>query len=259
MTTRNIKSVQATADALVATAEEARARRKALATSKLSNETKRTSIAKKEALVKEGAHVVLMNLNDQRDSLDVADEKVEEELSQLDPNYFDKLDAVNAASAAETPPTIVAPPVPPEVIVTAPPVQTAPTVVLQEPQEALGLAKATDVTIETKSRSAADPRGWSSLQLLFAVILGLLGLLIGLRTVGWVVTGWNTNWWPLAITILQLFFGTVWVLSITGIGFFLGAFIGFKAPSWRESYRVRRENERVRVQTQTVPPAPPAA
>ena len=195
-----------------------------------------------------------MHLNDQRDSLDVADEKVEEELSQLDPNYFAREETTSVA----TPPENVTP-APPAVIVTVPPVQTAPTVVL-EPQQAIGLPAAVDITEVRTVHYITNPRLWTLLQWVLAIVLGLIGLLIGLKTVDWIVSGWNTNWWPWVITILQWFFGIIWVVAVTTVGITLGSILGFYSPEWRRNYVVRRdEHHRVETQQRTVPPVPPVA
>lgn len=261
MTTSNIKSARATADALVATAEEARARRKALAASKLGNQTKRMSIAEKEALVKEGTHVVLMHLNDQRDSLDVADDKVEEELSQLDPNYF----AREETTSVDTPPED-APPAQPAVIVTTPPVQTAPTVVLQEPQEVLGLDKAKTVT-KTKSektRSMYDPRGLNWLQVVLGIIGGLIGFFVVKATV-YPVTSFFTFGDGLNVPshAMHWIIGILWAILLIGFGVFLGIWIGYHVWKWasaRFENRDRKDTETTETTTTTTTiPAPPAA
>ncbi|MDB5179599.1 MAG: hypothetical protein JWN12_231 [Candidatus Saccharibacteria bacterium] len=253
MTTSNVKSVKQTTDELVKTAEETRARRKLLATSKKSNETKRAAIDETEQLVKEGTHVVLMSLNDKRDSLDAADEKVEEELSQLDPNYFAKEQATTPVAPVPEPvPTPEpAPPAQP-----TEPVQATPTVVL-EPQQEIGVP-ATQVVTTERHYHYLNPRGWGWLRWLLAIILGLLGLFIGLKTVNWVVSDWNNDWWTWFVVMLQVIFGFIWIVAWTGVGFFggslLGDFVGRRVTTIREERRTRV--------AQPVPPAvptPPAA
>lgn len=132
------------------------------------------------------------------------------------------------------------------------PVQTAPTVAL-EPQQEIGLPAAQEVTRHTTT-NPFNPRGWKGLQRVIAVTLGLIGLIIGIRTVGWATSDWNNDWWQWVVVTLQVFCGFLWVIAITGIGFFGGALLGAAIPRWRQrriEYLARRNT--------IAPPAPPTA
>lgn len=178
-----------------------------------------------------------------------------EEVGQVE--YIVKGD-MEPAPAAPMPPVVDAPPVAspaqpepaqvdrPE----EPPAQPdAPTVVLDqtpEPQEAIGLPPAQEVP---QPPHQLDPRGWNWLQWLLAILLGLFGLFIGLRTVEWVVSGWNVGWPDGLIVLIQVVFGFVWVIAFSGLGFFGGALLGFFIPRWRERRATHND---------AVPPVPPA-
>lgn len=156
------------------------------------------------------------------------------------------------ATPEPTPPLTTdepAPPAPP-----AEPVQTAPTAVL-EPQEEIGLPVAQIVT--EHHYHYFDPRGWEGRRLLFAIILGLLGLFIGIRTVGWVVSDWNNNWWPWFVVTVQIIFGFIWVVAWTNVGFFGGSLLGDSIG--RHDTRVQEERRTRDVQLVPPAPTPPAA
>jgi uncharacterized integral membrane protein len=187
-------------------------------------------------------------------------DEAEEILSQIDPDLPDP---------APVPPVDVTPPVeppaqpepaqvePPE----EPPAQPdAQTVVLDqapEPQEAIGLPPAQDVP---QRQHWFDPRGWNLLQWLLAILLGIVTLYIGFRTVSWATSDWNVDWPEGFVMFLSVVFGIVWVIVFAAVGFFGGALLGYRIPQWRERRRVRLNAAAPVPPVPAVPPAnPPAA
>lgn len=72
----------------------------------------------------------------------------------------------------------------------------------------------------------ADPRTWCWICWLFAVIGGLVGLLVGFKTHSFVTDEVN-NW--------QIVPGTIWVVAITGVFFFLGGLLCSFLRQWRNN------------------------
>jgi len=226
VTTRNINGINAARRAVSATAESARARHQRLA------EEAAALVAQR---AEDDANFEIARRASEQEHNDRLGE-IGEELGQT--GYV--VDGAELEPADPEPP--VAPPAPPEEPgPAAPPIPPAPpeepAVPAPEPQQALGLPAAQ--VVPAPPRNHFNPRNWGRLEWLLAVVLGLFGLFIGLRTVEWVVSDWNVGWPDWIVVTIQAIFGFAWVIALAGLGFFGGALIGFFAPRWRERRRAR--------------------
>jgi len=160
---------------------------------------------------------------------------LDEEAGQLR-NMLNVTPSVTTTPEPAPEPVVVTPPAQPaEPVVASTPEPTTPsaTVVIPvapEPQEALGLPAAQTVPVTTVITYDPNPRKWTGLQWFLAIILGLVGLVIGLNTIDWLAgTMEQKNWFEWIIAIL----GFVWVITWIGLGFFGGSWIGFKLTQQR--------------------------
>ena len=201
MSVRNITDIPQARDLLTTTAKGVRERVEAAKAESL-------ALDKTETDVKIGAAAVLQGIADDREPLI-------EEIGQLQ----GILDSIRSAA-----PAVVTPePAPAPLPVPAPPAPApepaADDLLAQEPAPGL-----------EGPRFNANPRHWSLLQWLLAILGLFIGALVARITVGLVF--WVAND-PAAW--IKTILGTVWYLGWIGVGFFGGGLIGYHLQNRRRN------------------------
>jgi hypothetical protein len=240
MSTRNVKKEADVAiEALTALSEAADARSERARRQMAENGRKLEALHENQNRVLHGAKVALQAIDDNREAVLTSDERLVEELGRLAPS--------SAAPVADAPEPASIPEQAP-----AAPTTEDPSASAGEYEEEGGFVEqaatppATQVVTTPDAPHAAapeqapglhpfNPRSWSVLQWILAILLGILGLAAFKYTVGWWQDLWlgDTSLWEWVRWACSFSLALLWFTALVGGGFFGGGWLGRSISDWR--------------------------